>query len=91
MQFALLHGDMAQWEYTIEGIGSLLEVTGFTLVRADRGKQSGKKRGGGLAVFVNSKWGNIYFDSPSVDTLQVISSMSTVYQLTFNNTVSTDK
>ncbi len=33
----------------------------------------------------------LYFDSPSVDTLQVISGMSAVYQLTFNNTVSTDK
>ncbi len=37
---------------------SLLEQAGFTLVRPDRGKQSGKKRGGGLAVFVNSKWCN---------------------------------
>ncbi len=33
----------------------------------------------------------LYFDSPSVDSLQGISSMSAVYQLTFNNTVSTDK
>lgn len=28
----------------------------FTLVRVGRGKQSGKKRGGGLPVFVNSNW-----------------------------------
>ncbi len=35
---------------------SLLDLDGFMLVRMDRGKQSGKKRGGGLAVFVNFKW-----------------------------------
>ena len=35
-----------------------VELAGFTLVRADRDKQSGKKSGGGLAVFVNSKWCN---------------------------------
>ncbi|KAJ8010039.1 hypothetical protein DPEC_G00070840 [Dallia pectoralis] len=35
---------------------SAMALDGFRLVRADRGKQSGKKRGGGLAVFVNSRW-----------------------------------
>ncbi len=33
-----------------------VEIPGFTLVRADRGIQSSKRKGGGLAVFVNSKW-----------------------------------
>lgn len=33
-------------------------IPGFTLVRADRGTQSGRRKGGGLAVFVNSKWCN---------------------------------
>ncbi len=37
---------------------SLLELVGYMLVRADWGKQSSKNRGGGLAVFVNSKWCN---------------------------------
>lgn len=35
-----------------------VEIPGFTLVQADRGTQSGKRKGGGLAVFVNSKWCN---------------------------------
>lgn len=30
-----------------------VEVPGFTVVRADRGTQSGKRKGGDLAVFVN--------------------------------------
>jgi ribosome assembly protein 1 len=33
-----------------------IELAGFTLARADRGRLSGKKKGGGLAVFVNTKW-----------------------------------
>ncbi|XP_078791709.1 uncharacterized protein LOC110013806 isoform X2 [Oryzias latipes] len=38
---------------------SVVSVTGFTLVRADRSAaQSGKKKGGGLAVFVNDRWCN---------------------------------
>lgn len=36
-------------------LDSLLEPAGFTQVQADSGKQSGKKRGGSLALFVNSK------------------------------------
>lgn len=38
----------------------LVELDGFTLVRAFRGQQSSrkKKKKGGLAVFVNSKWCN---------------------------------
>ncbi len=50
---------------------SLLELVGFTLVRADSGKKIGKKRGGGLAVFVNCKWydpghvtGSFHINSP---------------------------
>ncbi len=39
-------------------LDSLLELAGFTLVWVNRGNQTGKKRGGGLAVFVNSKWCN---------------------------------
>ena len=35
-----------------------IELAGFTLARKDRGQQSGKKKGGGLAVFVNTKWCN---------------------------------
>ncbi len=45
----------------------------------------------GTESFLHKCWVTLYFDSPSVDTLQVISSMSTAYQLTFNNTVSADK
>ncbi|XP_023814848.1 uncharacterized protein LOC111947981 [Oryzias latipes] len=38
---------------------SVVSVTGFMLVRADRSAaQSGKKKGGGLAVFVNDRWCN---------------------------------
>ncbi|XP_023808257.1 uncharacterized protein LOC111946947 [Oryzias latipes] len=38
---------------------SVVSVNGFTLVRADRSAaQSGKKKGGGLAVFVNDRWCN---------------------------------
>ncbi|XP_078810605.1 uncharacterized protein LOC144994967 [Oryzias latipes] len=45
-----LHQDMTN---------SVVSVTGFTLVRADRSAaQSGKKKGGGLAVFVNDRWCN---------------------------------
>lgn len=33
-------------------------IPGFTLVRTDRGTQSGRRKGGGLAIFVNSKWCN---------------------------------
>lgn len=36
----------------------LIELDGFTLVRADRGQQSSKKKGGGLTIFVNSEWCN---------------------------------
>ncbi|KAK1882818.1 Protein-lysine N-methyltransferase EFM5 [Dissostichus eleginoides] len=36
----------------------LVEPDGFTVVRADRDTRSGKKRGGGLAVFINKKWCN---------------------------------
>ncbi|KAI3375834.1 hypothetical protein L3Q82_004108 [Scortum barcoo] len=32
------------------------ELDGFTLLRADRSKESGKRKGGGLAVFVNDRW-----------------------------------
>ncbi|KAI3376895.1 hypothetical protein L3Q82_000013 [Scortum barcoo] len=34
------------------------ELDGFTLLRADRSKESGKRKGGGLAVFVNDRWCN---------------------------------
>ncbi|KAK2850760.1 hypothetical protein Q5P01_007036 [Channa striata] len=38
---------------------SVVSVNGFTLVRADRSAaESGKKKGGGLAVFVNNRWCN---------------------------------
>lgn len=35
---------------------SLFEVPGFTLVRADRDKVSGKCKGGGICVYTNEKW-----------------------------------
>lgn len=35
-----------------------VELDGFTLLRADRCKESGKRKGGGLAVFVNDRWCN---------------------------------
>lgn len=44
-----LHGDIPD---------CLVEPDGFTVVRADRDTRSGKKRGGGLAVFINNKWCN---------------------------------
>ncbi|KAI3355093.1 hypothetical protein L3Q82_017866 [Scortum barcoo] len=34
------------------------ELDGFTLLRADRSKESGKRKGGGLAVLVNDRWCN---------------------------------
>ena len=33
-----------------------IELAGFTLARAYRGQQSSKRKGGGLSVFVNTKW-----------------------------------
>ena len=43
---------------------SLVQLNGFHLIRADRDtRESGKKKGGGVAMFVNNKWcnpGNIY-------------------------------
>lgn len=35
-----------------------VEPAGFTLVRTDRDNQSGKKKGSGIAIFVNSNWCN---------------------------------
>ena len=50
----MLPGDMAKWEYTRLFSG----LDGFTVVQANRDKQSDKSKGGGLAVFVNSRWCN---------------------------------
>lgn len=33
-------------------------VEGFTMIRIDRMRDSGKRKGGGLVVFVNDKWCN---------------------------------
>lgn len=33
-------------------------LDGFQLIRADRTRESGKRKGGGLAVFVNDRWCN---------------------------------
>ena len=33
-----------------------VELDGFKLLRADRTRESGKRKGGGLAVFVNDRW-----------------------------------
>lgn len=35
---------------------SLIELEGFSLVRADRNETSGKSRGGGICVFVSDSW-----------------------------------
>lgn len=35
---------------------SLVEVQGFSLIRADRSAASGKSRGGGICVYVNERW-----------------------------------
>ncbi|KAK0150331.1 hypothetical protein N1851_008576 [Merluccius polli] len=35
---------------------SLIELEGFSLVRADRDETSGKSRGGGICVFVSDSW-----------------------------------
>ena len=35
---------------------STVAVEGFSLIRADRTEESGKKKGGGLAVFVSDRW-----------------------------------
>ena len=37
---------------------TLVSLDGFHLVRADRTAESGKRKGGGLAVFVNDRWCN---------------------------------
>ncbi|TWW54569.1 RNA-directed DNA polymerase from mobile element jockey [Takifugu flavidus] len=34
------------------------QLEGFTLLRADRSRESGKRKGGGPAVFVNDRWCN---------------------------------
>ncbi|TWW80173.1 hypothetical protein D4764_10G0012030 [Takifugu flavidus] len=34
------------------------QLDGFNLLRADRSRESGKRKGGGLAVFVNDRWCN---------------------------------
>lgn len=34
----------------------LIEVQGFSFIRADRSASSGKSRGGGICVFVNGRW-----------------------------------
>ncbi|XP_056887462.1 polyhomeotic-like protein 2b isoform X4 [Takifugu flavidus] len=34
------------------------QLEGFTLLRADRSRESGKRKGAGLAVFVNDRWCN---------------------------------
>ncbi|XP_071959468.1 uncharacterized protein [Antedon mediterranea] len=36
-----------------------VEIDGFTLIRGDRTKQSGKDIGGGVCLFVNKRWCNI--------------------------------
>ena len=35
-----------------------MDVTGFHLVRGDRTVQSGKSKGGGVALYVNERWCN---------------------------------
>ena len=35
-----------------------VQLDGFSLIRADRTESSGKREGGGLAVFVNDRWCN---------------------------------
>ncbi|KAL2103161.1 hypothetical protein ACEWY4_000029 [Coilia grayii] len=35
---------------------SLFEINGFTLIRLDRDKNSGKCKGGGICVFLNDQW-----------------------------------
>ena len=35
---------------------SLVELEGFSLIRADRGASSGKSRGGGICVYVSNNW-----------------------------------
>lgn len=53
----MLHGDMAHRQYAIQDAN--VELTGFLTVRADRDPiQSDKNKGGGLALFVNTKWCN---------------------------------
>lgn len=64
----LVRGQLEYWECRVLCLtetwlnrkipDSSVELTVFLLVRVDREKQSGKKSGGGLTVFVNSKWCN---------------------------------
>ena len=35
---------------------TLLEIGGFSLIRADRGEHSGKGKGGDICVYVNDQW-----------------------------------
>lgn len=37
---------------------AVVELDGFQIIRADRTLESGKRKGGGLAVFVNDRWCN---------------------------------
>lgn len=43
---------------TVLTLDTAAQLEGFTFLRADRSKMSGKKKRGGLAVFVNNRWCN---------------------------------
>ncbi|KAI4881116.1 hypothetical protein NFI96_026359, partial [Prochilodus magdalenae] len=49
---------------------TLVSLDGFHLIRADRMVESGKRKGGGLAVFVNDRWCNSGHITISVCRLQ---------------------
>ena len=37
---------------------STMDICGYQLIRNDRSVESGKSRGGGLALYINEKWAN---------------------------------
>lgn len=55
---------------------SLVDIEGFSLIRADRTEESGKCRGGGMAVYVSNNWCKQHtvresFCSPDVELLHL--------------------
>ena len=43
---------------SVQHTDASVQLDGFSLIRADRTESSGKRKGGGLAVFVNDRWCN---------------------------------
>lgn len=63
---------------------SLLELDGYTLVHADCSSESGKKRGGGICMYICDSWCKQYtvrhkLCTPDIELLCVTHYMCSVY------------